>query len=94
MSDTPLQDEEEEEENRLAEAAERRFEEQQGVKQDGLHHATTEQPEASGHTFVNLSFEPETDAPLNSAEPSRDASAPHSHMQQQQGTNTNDRKPD
>lgn len=69
MSDTPLQDEEEEEENRLAEAAERRFEGQQRVKQDGLHHATTEQPEAAGHSFVNLSFELETDAPLSPSAP-------------------------
>lgn len=76
MSDTPLQDEEEEEENRLAEAAERRFQEQQRVKQDALHHVTTEQPEAAGPSFVNLSFELETDAPLSPAETNKDPSAP------------------
>lgn len=80
MSDAPLQDEEEEEENRLAEAAERRFDEQQRVKQDALHRATTEQPEAAGHSFVNLSFEHETDAPLSPAETNKDPSAlPPSH---------------
>lgn len=76
MSDTPLQDEEEEEENRLAEAAERHFEEQQRVKQDALHHATTEQPGAAGHSFVNLSFELETNAPLSPAETNKDPSVP------------------
>lgn len=76
MSDTPLQDEEEEEENRLAETAERRFEEQQRVQQDALHRATTEQPEAAGHSFVNLSFELETDVPLSPAEINKDPGAP------------------
>lgn len=71
-----MQDEEEVEEDRLAEAAERRFEEQQRVKQDALHRATTEQPAAAGHSFVNLSFELETDATLSPAEADKDPSAP------------------
>lgn len=76
MSVTPLQEEEDEEENRLAEAAERRFEEQQRAEQDALHHATTEQPEAAGHSFVNLSFEVEPEVPLGPADAWKEPSAP------------------
>ncbi|XP_056867675.1 protein FAM177A1 isoform X1 [Takifugu flavidus] len=71
------EEEEEEEENRLAEAAERHFEEQQRAEQDALRHATTEQPETAGHSFVNLSFEPE--APLGPADAWKEPSAPPSH---------------
>lgn len=74
MSDTPLQDEEEEEENRLAEAAERRFEEQQR-EAGAFHQVATEQPEAGGHSFVNLSFEHEPEAPLSPAGTQKDPSA-------------------
>lgn len=76
MSVTPLQEEEEEEENRLAEAAERRFEEQQRGEQDALRHATTEQPEAAGHSFVNLSFEGEPEVPLGPADAWKEIPAP------------------
>uniref|UniRef100_H3CE58 Family with sequence similarity 177 member A1 n=1 Tax=Tetraodon nigroviridis TaxID=99883 RepID=H3CE58_TETNG len=72
---TKKEDEEEEEENRLSEAAERRFEEQQKVEQDALHGATTQQPEAAAHSFVNLSFELESEAPLSPAETNKDPSA-------------------
>lgn len=76
MSVTPPQEEEEEEENRLAEAAEQRFEEQQRAEQDALGHATTEQPEAAAHSFVNLSFEAEPEAPLGPADPWKEPPAP------------------
>lgn len=80
MSVASLQDEEEEEENRLAEAAEQRFEEQQRVEQDALHHATTKQPEAAEHSFVNLSFEVEPEAPLSPADTRKDpCTLPPSH---------------
>lgn len=76
MSDALWQEEEEEENNRLAEAAERHFEQQQRIQRNALHHATTKQPETAGHSFVNLSFEPETDAPLSPAEAIKLPSAP------------------
>lgn len=79
MSVTPLQEEEEEEENSLAEAAERRFEEQQRAEQDALRHATTEQPEATGHSFVNLSFEVEPEVPLGPADEKKPSAPPPSH---------------
>lgn len=66
-----LQEEEEEEENRLAEMAERRFEEQQSSKQDDPRPATVEQPEASGASFVNISFDMEPEPPLNPPDTNR-----------------------
>lgn len=73
---TPLQEEEEEEENRLAEAAEQHFEGQQRAEQDAPLHATTEQPEAAGHSFVNLSFVAEPEAPRGLEEAWKDPSVP------------------
>jgi len=58
-----LQEEEEEEENRLSEMAERRFADQQDP-----HPATVEQPELSGASFVNISFDLEPEPPLNAAD--------------------------
>lgn len=68
---TPPQEEEEEEENRLAEAAERRFAEQQRGEQDGAHSATMEQPEASGTAFVNISFDLEPEPPVSTPDTNR-----------------------
>ncbi|KAG8013525.1 hypothetical protein GBF38_021945, partial [Nibea albiflora] len=59
------EEEEEEEENRLSEMAERHFAEQQRGDQDDPHPATVEQPEASGASFVNISFELEPEPPLS-----------------------------
>lgn len=53
------------EENRLAEAAERRFAEQQRGEQDDRGPATVEQPESSGASFVNISFDVEPESPVN-----------------------------
>ncbi|XP_044023555.1 protein FAM177A1 [Siniperca chuatsi] len=58
------EEEEEEEENHLAETAERRFAEQRRGEQDGPHPATVTQPEVSGASFVNISFELEPEPPL------------------------------
>lgn len=66
-----LQEEEEEEENHLAEMAERRFAEQRRGEQDAPHPATVEQPEASGASFVNISFELEPEPPLNTPDTNR-----------------------
>lgn len=63
-----LQEEEEEEENRLADMAERRYAEQRGGDQDP---ATVEQPEASGASFVNISFDLEPEAPLSPSDSNR-----------------------
>ncbi|XP_035530267.1 protein FAM177A1 [Morone saxatilis] len=51
------EEEEEEEENHLSEMAERRFAEQRRGEQDDPRPATVEQPEGSGASFVNISFE-------------------------------------
>ncbi|XP_029900937.1 protein FAM177A1 [Myripristis murdjan] len=62
------EEEEEEEENRLSEEAEHRFVEQQRKEQANLgppHSPATEQPEASGASFVNVSFELDPEPPLN-----------------------------
>ncbi|XP_056283065.1 protein FAM177A1 [Pseudoliparis swirei] len=59
-------EEEEEEENRLSEMAERRFADQQDP-----HPATVEQPELSGASFVNISFDLEPEPPLNAADNNR-----------------------
>ncbi|XP_010749305.1 protein FAM177A1 [Larimichthys crocea] len=59
------EEEEEEEENRLSEMAERHFVEQRRGDQDDPHPATVEQPEASGASFVNISFDLEPEPPLS-----------------------------
>ncbi|XP_034531757.1 protein FAM177A1 [Notolabrus celidotus] len=61
------EEEEEEEENHLSELAEQRFAEQQ----DDLRPARVEQPEASGASFVNISFELEPEPPINAADTNR-----------------------
>lgn len=66
-----LQEEEEEEENQLAEEAERRFAEQQRDEQHGSDPATVEQPVTTGAAFVNISFDPEPEPPIISAETNR-----------------------
>ncbi|XP_076017152.1 protein FAM177A1 [Genypterus blacodes] len=58
-------EEEEEEEDRLAEEAEHRFEATQRAEHEGGAPATLEQPEASGASFVNVSFELDPEPPLN-----------------------------
>lgn len=60
------EEEEEEEENQLAEEAERRFAEQHGSDP-----ATVEQPVTTGAAFVNISFDPEPEPPIISAETNR-----------------------
>ncbi|XP_074517103.1 protein FAM177A1 [Sebastes fasciatus] len=65
------EEEEEEEEDRLAETAERRFAEQRRGEQDEPHPATVEQPESSGASFVNISFDLEPEAPLKAADTNR-----------------------
>lgn len=65
------EEEEEEEENHLADMAERRFEEQQRGEQDDPRPATVEQPEASGASFVNISFDMEPEPPLNPPDTNR-----------------------
>lgn len=65
------EEEEEEEENQLSEAAERRFAEQRRGEQDEPHPATVEQPESSGASFVNISFELEPEPPLSSPDTNR-----------------------
>ncbi|XP_058471241.1 protein FAM177A1 [Solea solea] len=65
------EEEEEEEENRMAEEAERHFAEQQRGELDAAHPATVEQPEASRASFVNISFELESDSPLNTPDANR-----------------------
>ncbi|KAK2826350.1 hypothetical protein Q5P01_020564 [Channa striata] len=68
------EEEEEEEENRLAEEAERRFAEQRRAEQGGppaSQSATVEQPEASGASFVNISFDLEPEPPLNAPDMKR-----------------------
>ncbi|XP_026160458.1 protein FAM177A1 [Mastacembelus armatus] len=65
------EEEEEEEENRMAEEAERQFAEQHRSEQGDptSHHPTTlEQPEASGASFVNISFELEPEPPVSAAD--------------------------
>lgn len=69
-----MQEEEEEEENHLAEEAERRFAEQhRGDHNDPTmtQPATMEQPEASGASFVNISFELEPEPPLGASDMNR-----------------------
>ncbi|XP_070776861.1 protein FAM177A1 [Enoplosus armatus] len=65
------EEDEEEEENRLSEEAERRFAEQRRGELDDPRPATMEQPEASGASFVNISFELEPEPPLNAPGTSR-----------------------
>lgn len=65
------EEEEEEEDNHLSETAERRFAEQRRGEQEDLHPATVEQPEASGASFVNISFDLEPEPPLNPADTNR-----------------------
>ena len=69
-----MQEEEEEEENRLAEAAERRFREEQRAEHEALP-ATTDQPEVSGASFVNISFDLEPEPPLSTQDTNRVPSA-------------------
>lgn len=69
-----MQEEEEEEENRLAEAAERRFGEEQRAEHEAVP-ATTEQPEVSGASFVNISFDLEPEPPLSTQDTNRVPSA-------------------
>uniref|UniRef100_A0A3B4V1B4 Family with sequence similarity 177 member A1 n=1 Tax=Seriola dumerili TaxID=41447 RepID=A0A3B4V1B4_SERDU len=64
-------EEEEEEESRLSEEAERRIAELRGGEQDASHPATVEQPEASGASFVNISFELEPESPLSASDTNR-----------------------
>ncbi|XP_008307101.1 protein FAM177A1 [Cynoglossus semilaevis] len=66
---------EEEEENRLSEEAGRHFAERKGHKQDVVYSATVEQPEPSGTSFVNISFELEPESPLTAADADRAPSA-------------------
>ena len=66
-----LQEEEEEEENRLSEMAERRFGEQRRGEQDDAGPATVEQPESSGASFVNISFDLDPEPPLNTTDTNR-----------------------
>ncbi|XP_018550735.1 protein FAM177A1 [Lates calcarifer] len=65
------EEEEEEEENRLSEDAERRIAEQRRGEQDAPHAATVEQPESSGASFVNISFELEPEPSLSAADTNR-----------------------
>ncbi|XP_071327568.1 protein FAM177A1 [Trachinotus anak] len=65
------EEEEEEEENRLAEEAEHQIAEQRRGEQDASHPATVEQPEASGASFVNISFELEPESPLSASDTNR-----------------------
>lgn len=65
------EEEEEEEENRLSELAEMQFAEQQKSKDYGSCPATVEQPEASGASFVNITFELEPEPPINTADTNR-----------------------
>ncbi|XP_056250379.1 protein FAM177A1 [Seriola aureovittata] len=65
------EEEEEEEESRLSEEAERRIAELRGGEQDASHPATVEQPEASGASFVNISFELEPESPLSASDTNR-----------------------
>ncbi|KAM9842348.1 protein FAM177A1 [Aulostomus maculatus] len=71
------EEEEEEEEDRLAEEAERRFAEQQSDKQDdsAARPVTVEQPEASGASFVNISFELDPESALNTPDGNKVPSA-------------------
>ncbi|XP_075963951.1 protein FAM177A1 [Anarhichas minor] len=65
------EEEEEEEDNHLSETAERRFAEQRRGEQEDPRPATVEQPEASGASFVNISFDLEPEPPLNPADTNR-----------------------
>ncbi|XP_056151933.1 protein FAM177A1 [Lampris incognitus] len=68
------EEEEEEEENRLSEAAERQFDEQQRQEQENLvplHAPTVEQPEGSGASFVNVSFELDPEPALSAPDTNR-----------------------
>nr|XP_061798911.1 protein FAM177A1-like [Nerophis lumbriciformis] len=60
--------EEEEEENRLADEAERQFAEQRRSENNNPVPTTFQQPEASQTSFVNVSFDHEPEAPLNSGD--------------------------
>ncbi|XP_019731714.1 protein FAM177A1 isoform X3 [Hippocampus comes] len=63
--------EEEEEENRLADEAEHQFAEQRKSEKKDPTPATVEQPEAIGASFVNVSFDHEPEAALNTADNNR-----------------------
>ncbi|XP_071761889.1 protein FAM177A1-like [Centroberyx gerrardi] len=68
------EEEEEEEENRLSEEAELQFAERQRSEQENLappHPPATEQPEVSGASFVNVSFELEPESPLSAPDANR-----------------------
>ncbi|XP_040916981.1 protein FAM177A1 isoform X2 [Toxotes jaculatrix] len=65
------EEEEEEEENRLAEDAELRIAEQRRGEQDAPHPATVEQPEPSGASFVNISFDFEPEPRLSAPDTNR-----------------------
>ncbi|XP_020498763.2 protein FAM177A1 [Labrus bergylta] len=65
------EEDEEEEENRLSELAEQQFAEQQRDELDDPRPATLEQPEASGASFVNISFDLEPESPVNIADTNR-----------------------
>ncbi|KAM4540443.1 protein FAM177A1 [Fundulus diaphanus] len=64
------EEEEEEEENRLADEAERTFAPQGRGEQDNPA-AVKEQPEGSGASFVNVSFELEPESSLRNPDPNR-----------------------
>ncbi|KAM4625783.1 protein FAM177A1 [Polymixia lowei] len=65
------EEEEEEEENRLSEEAEHRFEEQRRQDQENLAAPAVEQPEGSGASFVNVSFELDPEPPLTAPDTNR-----------------------
>ncbi|XP_077394853.1 protein FAM177A1 [Festucalex cinctus] len=62
---------EEEEENRLADEAERQFAEKQRSERKDPAPPTVEQPEASGTSFVNVSFDHEPEEALNTPDTNR-----------------------
>ncbi|MEQ2305876.1 hypothetical protein AMECASPLE_002467 [Ameca splendens] len=64
------EEEEEEEENRLAEEAERTFAAQRRGEQENAA-AVKDQPEGSGASFVNVSFELEPESSLRNPDPNR-----------------------
>uniref|UniRef100_A0A1A7X9P5 Family with sequence similarity 177, member A1 n=1 Tax=Iconisemion striatum TaxID=60296 RepID=A0A1A7X9P5_9TELE len=65
------EEEEDEEENRLAEEADRAFALQRRGEQENSAAAVKEQPESSGASFVNVSFEVEPEPSARSLDPNR-----------------------
>lgn len=65
------QEEEEEEEDSLAKEAERNFASQRGGKQDDSEATVKNQPEVSGASYVNVSFEVEREPSLSHLDPNR-----------------------